>query len=207
MKSFVLINFLIYDVAMKIILARHGETTGDIEERYGGDYDDHLTTKGQSQSEELARQLGGKGVQTLFASPKIRAQETAGFVGDSLGLEVVTIDDFRERNSYGILTGMTKAEAKDKHPEQIEILKDVHAAAEGAEEYQPFQERITSALRNIADSNDSAVAVITHGGPTRLIFRDILKKGEIDVGDCAFFELEVIDGEFTLGGMNGITLR
>ena len=31
---------------MLIYLARHGETTGDVEDRYGGDYDDHLTEKG-----------------------------------------------------------------------------------------------------------------------------------------------------------------
>ena len=31
---------------MKIYLIRHGETTSDIEDRFGGDYDDHLTSHG-----------------------------------------------------------------------------------------------------------------------------------------------------------------
>jgi broad specificity phosphatase PhoE len=42
---------------MKIFLIRHGETTGDIEDRFGGDYDDHLTEKGRAQSQELAKGL------------------------------------------------------------------------------------------------------------------------------------------------------
>ena len=39
---------------MKIFLIRHGETTGDIENRYGGSYDDHLTQRGRAQLEETA---------------------------------------------------------------------------------------------------------------------------------------------------------
>lgn len=34
---------------MKIYLVRHGETTGDVEDRYGGWYDDHLTDRGKEQ--------------------------------------------------------------------------------------------------------------------------------------------------------------
>lgn len=45
---------------MKIFLCRHGQTTGDIEDRYGGDYDDHLTDLGKTQAEELANKLQGK---------------------------------------------------------------------------------------------------------------------------------------------------
>jgi broad specificity phosphatase PhoE len=31
---------------MNLFFIRHGETTGDVEGRYGGDYDDRLTEKG-----------------------------------------------------------------------------------------------------------------------------------------------------------------
>jgi phosphohistidine phosphatase SixA len=86
---------------MIIYLARHGQTTGDIENRYGGDYDDHLTEVGRHQSEKLADQLQGKGIEKLFASPRIRAQETSAIVGKKLGLLVITLEAFRERNGYG----------------------------------------------------------------------------------------------------------
>ena len=63
--------------SMKIFLIRHGETTGDIEDRYGGDYDDHLSEKGKQQSKELAEKLKNKGIELIFHSPRIRATETA----------------------------------------------------------------------------------------------------------------------------------
>ena len=54
---------------MKIYLIRHGQTTGDIEDRFGGDYDDHLTRLGKSQSQNLAKKKpGGK---SIFASRRL----------------------------------------------------------------------------------------------------------------------------------------
>ncbi len=39
---------------MKLIFIRHGETTGDVEDRYGGDYDDNLTAKGHEQAKKFS---------------------------------------------------------------------------------------------------------------------------------------------------------
>lgn len=192
---------------MIIYLTRHGQTTGDIENRYGGDYDDHLTDTGKEQSTQLAEKLSDKGIRLLFASPRIRAKETAAVIAKRLGLVASTFDDFRERNGYGILTGMTKDEALLKYPDQVEILKDVHAAVEDAEEYVPFQQRITNALATISQEQADKVAVVTHGGPIRLIFRDILKLGEIDVDDCAFAVIEANNGSYTLLDKSGITVK
>lgn len=192
---------------MIIYLTRHGQTTGDIENRYGGDYDDHLTDTGKQQSSRLAEQLSDKGIELLFASPRIRAQETAGVIAAKLGLAAKTFEDFRERNGYGILTGMTKEEALQNHPDQVEILKDVHAAVEGAEEYGPFQKRVTDALGSLSQEQADKVAIVTHGGPIRLIFRDVLKLGEIEVDDCAFAVLEASGGNYTLLDKKGITAK
>ena len=41
-------------MVVKIYLIRHGETTGDVEDRYGGAYDDHLSEKEKAQARELA---------------------------------------------------------------------------------------------------------------------------------------------------------
>src|SRR6266404_1691464 len=147
---------------MIIYLTRHGETTGDVENRYGGDYDDHLTEHGRQQSALLAEQLAGKQIQRLFASPLSRAKETAIIVAAKTGLGVEIVQAFKERNGYGILTGLTKEEAAQKYPEQFNLLKDVHLTVEGAEEYTDFQHRITSALEGLKSDSHEKVAVITH---------------------------------------------
>ncbi|HTE21790.1 MAG TPA: histidine phosphatase family protein [Candidatus Limnocylindria bacterium] len=189
---------------MRIYIIRHGQTTGDIEDRYGGDYDDHLTDLGNQQSAEVAKLLADKGVQKLLASPRIRAQETAAVLGKELSIPVQAFDEFRERNAYGILTGLTKQEAAQKYPDQVELLKDVHAAVEGAEEYGSFQRRIITALDILRNVTADKVAVVSHGGPIRLIFRDILKQGEVEVEDCAYMVLETDESGYRLLETRGI---
>jgi len=48
---------------MRIYLIRHGQTTGDLGDRYGGDYEDHLTEEGKKQSQKLANKLKNKNIE------------------------------------------------------------------------------------------------------------------------------------------------
>ena len=56
---------------MKIYLVRHGETIGDLEDRYDGDYDDHLSSNGLNQAEMLGRKLKDKNLQMIYHSSRI----------------------------------------------------------------------------------------------------------------------------------------
>src|SRR5882724_11287713 len=98
---------------MNIYLMRHAQTTGDVEDRYGGDYDDHLTPLGKQQSTDVAKKLAEKNPKVIYASPKIRARETAQIIKEAISPDtpLVIVNDFRERNRYGVLTGLTKQEA------------------------------------------------------------------------------------------------
>ena len=140
---------------MLIYLARHGETTGDVEDRYGGDYDDHLTEKGIIQAEELSKKLTGKGIEEIFASNRMRAQETAKILQKNLGAEIRTVKELRERNLYGILTGMIKSEAGEKYPHLVERINDVQDTIEGAEDWKVFVDRVVVAIKNISQKNYS----------------------------------------------------
>lgn len=124
---------------MKILLCRHGETTGDVEDRYGGNYDDHLSEKGVSQAKDLVNKIGDFKAQIILSSPLIRAKETTGILGELLGLKIQVIKKLKERNSYGILSGMTKTEAREKYPDQVEMLKDTRTnTLDGAEKLPRF---------------------------------------------------------------------
>lgn len=172
---------------MKIYLIRHGQTTGDIENRYGGSYDDHLSGEGETQAQNLAEKLASSGIQIILCSPLIRAQETAKIINTKLNCEIKTIDDLRERNQNGVLSGMTRDEAKSKYPELTEQVKDYKNQIEGAESYSDFVERIKKAFTEAGDTAGySTIGIVTHGGPIRVIFREILKDREIDIADCAY---------------------
>lgn len=192
---------------MRIYLIRHGETTGDVENRYGEDYDDHLTERGKQQARELANKTVGLGIQKIFCSPRIRTIETARILDKLLDAGVMIAGDMRERNNYGILTGMKKDEAAKKYPEQIEILKDYGKTPKGGEDYENFKKRVLNAFNAITNSDYDAIAIVTHAGPIRAIFREVLKKGELkNVGDCALIELEKKSDNFELLKMENASL-
>ncbi len=185
---------------MRVFLLRHGETTGDVENRYGGDYDDHLSLKGKKQSEELAKRLNNSEISTFFVSPKIRALETTAIISKSNPAEIVKINDLRERNQYGVMTGMKKDEAKKKYFNEVEDLEEnnPYHHVKGSEEYYVFSQRVLAAFNEIVEEEyakeSASIAFITHGGPITVIFREILGFEIKGIKDCALFELEY-DGE------------
>jgi len=186
---------------MIIYLIRHGETTGDIEDRYGGDYDDHLTEKGLKQAKDLAEKLKEKEIQIIFSSPRIRARETAEIVNKILNVKIDFVNNLRERNNYGFLTGLIKAEAKKKYPEEVKKLeKDgLRHNVTKSENYEIFKARIVNAFERILNSNYDTVAIITHSGPVRCIVREVLKLGEIGhLEDCEILKIKKEDSRLYL---------
>jgi len=191
---------------MKIYIIRHGQATGDIEDRYGGAYDDELTDTGKTQAQELASKLSDSGIQILYCSPLIRAQQTAEILKAKLDCEIKTIEDFRERNKNGILTGMTRDEARIKYPELVEQLKDYRNQVQGAESQDDFVKRIKKAFTEVTnDTRYSTIGIVTHGGPVWAIFSDILNdKGLVNIADCAYFVLDKEGQGLTLERLDGI---
>ena len=192
---------------MKIYLIRHGQTTGDVEDKYGGDYDDHLTEEGKSQAQKLAEKLKDSGIEIISCSPKTRAQETAAIVSAEIGCKIEIVEDVRERNMYGILTGMVKSEAREKHPEHVEALKDHRHSIPESEDYESFGARVRKALDNLSKSPHETIAILSHGGAISFIFREILKFGDVKIHDCGFVELEKNGDDFSVIKMDGIEKR
>ncbi len=191
---------------MNIFVIRHGETTGDIEDRYGGDYDDHLSPKGEAQSQALALELKNKGLEVIFTSPLLRAQETTEFISRETGAPLVILPDLKERNQYGILTGMKKEKALLEHPAEVELLKSRYNTIEGAESYEDFSARIARAFKKATtEHTHAAIGMLWHGGPMRVLFRDVLTMGELkEIGDCSWVHLEKTQAGFTIRDSKGI---
>jgi broad specificity phosphatase PhoE len=105
---------------MLLYCIRHGHTTGDAENRYGGWYDDALSAEGEAQATALAASLQSIGLISIYCSSLRRAQQTAGYLAKATGAKLIARHDLRECNRYAALSGMEKSEAKQKHPDWVE---------------------------------------------------------------------------------------
>ena len=82
---------------MTLILVRHAESTGNSGSTIQGWTDTELTEAGRSQAAAVARRLSRLPLAAVYASPLARARDTALAVAGLAGLEVVQLDDLRER--------------------------------------------------------------------------------------------------------------
>jgi broad specificity phosphatase PhoE len=176
---------------MRLYFIRHGQTTGDVEDRYGGAYDDDLSPLGQQQVQELASELADAPIEQIFASTLIRAQQTGRGIAKGRNIPIISLPDLQERDSNGPMSGLTKAEAKARHPEYVELVKDRLKTVPGAESYDAASSRMQRGFKHVVAHTKKCSAVVWHGGGMRTLFRDITKMGELgDIGDCAWVMME-----------------
>lgn len=175
---------------MKIFLIRHGETTSDTEDRYGGSYNDHLTEVGKQQLKETAHHLVGIHVDKIYSSTLIRAKESTDILNVELKTEIEHLDGLRERD-YGVLGGLTKAEAQRQYPEAIELHKDpINTDPEG-ESQLDFTERVLNTFRSILEQRNGTIAIVSHGGPLKVIMRYLNMPIPEKIGDGEIIETEI----------------
>lgn len=174
---------------MKLYLVRHGETTGDIEDRYGGAYDDHLTARGVEQLIQTAERLRGTQVDCLYHSTLMRAVESADILHAVVQGERIPTDGLRERD-YGVLGGLTKAEALEKYPEAVEAHKDPANTDPEGEPQADFINRVETALREILASSHATVMVVAHGGSLKVMLRYLEQSVPDSIGDGEVIEVD-----------------
>lgn len=193
---------------MKIYLIRHGESTSDIKQKYDGDYDEHLTDKGLQEAENIAEKLIGSGIQIVFSSSKVRARETSKILGDKLNCQIRVVDDLNEQDIYGAYVKLGKNQPEEEYRKLGEILVNRENAVKGAETYKHFKDRIIRCFSKIISDKFEAIAIVTHGGPIRSIFREILELGEFKrIGNGAIIELKKGDSHLSVVKMNNADLK
>lgn len=92
---------------MKLYIARHGETTWNVEDKVSGRTDVPLTEKGMEQARALAEWMSGLPIDVILASPLQRARRTAECVAEKHGLPVLTEERLIEQD-YGIYEGVDR---------------------------------------------------------------------------------------------------
>lgn len=151
-------------MAELIILARHGQTDSNAEGRFQGVLDIPLNAEGKRQAQKLASLIAQYKPGRIFTSDLSRSIETARPLAALLNLQPVADPVFREY-SWGILEGLTWAEAVARYPEVFPArradLRNIQIPS--AEPLAAFRHRVQAGLSLLLSAKEASVALIGHG--------------------------------------------
>ena len=156
-----------------LTLIRHGQTDWNLARRIQGSTDIPLNETGREDARMAAALLADGTHHTIYASPLVRASQTAQIIADSLGLEAPEIEnDVRERE-FGDGEGMLVEE-------YLAAYSDWHGLPRGAESLDQVRDRAIDALDRIASRSRrrsapaaESIIVVTHGGVIRSLLNHV----------------------------------
>lgn len=106
----------------KLLLVRHGQTVGNVNQILQGQDPGELNDEGRRQAAEVRDRLLHEPIDAFYASDLTRAVETCTIIAAPHGKEVHTTPLLRERD-WGDFTGMFIPDLKDKvWPDNVETI-------------------------------------------------------------------------------------
>jgi uncharacterized phosphatase len=162
---------------MRWLLIRHGESVGNLEWRLQGQKEFPLSERGRLQAELVARRLAGMDIAGVYSSPIRRAWDTAGAIGQRLGLAVQALPEVQEYD-FGELSGLTWPEIQQRAPEVTAAMASRGGEFPdypGEEGREVFRQRVCDALWGLQEGHDrETVAVVTHAAAILVFLLDVL---------------------------------
>ena len=171
----------------RIVLLRHGETTGNSGSRYHGSSDPDLAPEGREQMLLAAGRLRSEGFDVVAASPLRRAWRSAWIVAEGRPVRIMT--DFREIH-FGRWEGLTREEIAASDPV---LFEDWEKQAPGfeypaGEKRADFRARIERGLAEIGRAPGHSALIVGHKGVIRTICETLTGSkpadGEPGLGEC-----------------------
>jgi probable phosphoglycerate mutase len=148
---------------MELLLIRHALPVR-VEGEVGTSADPALAPRGHEQADALAAYLAEEPIHALYASPMLRARQTAEHVSARLGLPVVLDDELAEwdRHSHFYIP---IEELKAEKDERWDDLVAGRWGEDGEVDPATFSAVVVEAVeRVIAAHPGETVAVVAHGG-------------------------------------------
>jgi broad specificity phosphatase PhoE len=194
-----------------LLLLRHGQTAWNLERRIQGQTDASLDETGHAQSRAVAKEIAALRPALVWTSDLSRARDTAAYVGEACGLEVVTDPRLREYH-LGSVQGRTHAEIAETDPEAFARFRRGDYEAADGESTAEVGARVSAALRDLLDATPPgrlAVAV-AHGAAIRVGLAEAVGWGAMlgltlaGLGNCCWAVLTEVepDGRLRLSAYN-----
>lgn len=171
---------------MKLFVARHGETDGNIQELACGIWESELTDNGKVQAQTLANRLRDEQeknkITTIYVSPLKRAQDTAAYIEQALHITAITDERLQEIN-FGIFEGKPWRTSEFLH-----IYKNPFLRFPSGESLTQVAHRAYSIIEDVKRKHktEENILFVCHG-----VFITLLCTYFNDFSMEAFFQLEI----------------
>jgi probable phosphoglycerate mutase len=186
----------------RIHLIRHGATMATTESIFAGAASDvPLSDEGRAQAVRLAARLADAPIVAAYASPQVRALETARILSQPHGLSVVQREALKEID-HGHWDGLSRAEVERRFTGEYSSWEQdpFTFAPAGGETGLAVTARALPALLEVVRSHpDQHVIVVSHKATIRLLLCSILGfdprtyRDHLDQSPCALNILDFRD--------------
>ena len=147
-----------------LYIIRHGESRGNLENRFVGSSDWELTDRGHEQAKLLGEYMKGIDIDAVYSSDLIRAVDTARPFADAKGMKIIQRKNLREIDGGEWEEVLFEDIARD-YPKEFGAWKTdfINAVTIGGETTRELADRVYNEIKNIAQENEGkAVAVVFH---------------------------------------------
>jgi 2,3-bisphosphoglycerate-dependent phosphoglycerate mutase len=153
---------------------RHGESVGNMENRFQGHADFPLTETGRAQVRALAErwQAEGRCFDRAFSSPLLRARETAEIICTALNVSLELDPDWMEIDN-GLLAGLSDEEAQQAVPRPQFMTPYTRFGQTGESRWELYL-RAGRNIQRILEQAPGCYLVASHGGILNMTMYAIL---------------------------------
>lgn len=157
----------------RICFIRHGQTDWNVARRIQGQLDVPLNQTGRAQALAMAFNAAHQRFAALYSSDLARARETALALAQREDLPVRPLPALRERH-FGILQGLTVAEAAARHPQAFARYqaREVGYDLDTGESLSALAARVAEAVDwMVRHHAGQSVCAVTHSGVLDVLYR------------------------------------
>ena len=192
----------------RVLLVRHGQTVGNIEQLFCGHAETPLTPVGIAQAKALGKRLASTKIDAAYASDLSRASDTARHAIDGRALKLQLDERLREMH-YGEWEALSGDTIRETHRDHLREFFRGKVPAPGGETIMQVRERTAAAVREIAANHpDSTVLVASHGNAIMALIAELMGVPEEASWSFAVYNTSLSTlqfsrtGRFTLLGFN-----
>jgi broad specificity phosphatase PhoE len=159
----------------RLLLIRHGRTKLHKDDRFWGKTDVSLSNIGIQQAGQLRARLASEKITAVFSSTLSRARATAEIIASGRKLDITLCGELCEC-SFGYIEGLTYPEIQRLYPSLAEELNEGKAVSfPGGESLDQLNHRVITFLKRLEKHQpQETIAIVSHGGPIRLIICNLL---------------------------------